>query len=130
MQPMYEMRKAIINRKIRGLVMPINFFKKLKWFSKKPPGYQKLTTANIKKMEYDQQKGFSAMIEHPIIPIFTEEIIRYFKTVGAVNYVSFCAWDSSIGEIEITIKPKNGKTKTQIITELKKEIEDLKTSNN
>ena len=81
-------------------------------------------------MTYDQKRGFSAMIEHPAIAIITTEIIQYFKAVGGANFVSFCAWDSDIGEIEVTIRSKSGKTKTQIISELKKEIEDLKTHKN
>lgn len=109
----------------------INYFLgKLKWFQKPPSGYQRLTDFNVKKMTYDQKRGFSAMLEHPVIAIFTVEIIKYFKAVGGVNFVSFCAWDPAIGEIEITVRPKKGKTKTQIISELKKEIEDLKTHKN
>ena len=93
---------------------------------KPPKGYQQLTMDNIKKMDYDQKRGFSVMIEHPMIAIFTMEIIDYFKAAGGVNFVSFCAWDAEIGEIEITVRPKARKTKTQIIKELKKEIKELK----
>ncbi|MCK5615056.1 hypothetical protein KAR91_75030 [Candidatus Pacearchaeota archaeon] len=109
----------------------INYFlRKSKWFQKPPPGYQRLTSMNVKKMTYDQKRGFSAMLEHPALAIFTIEIIKYFKAAGGVNFVSFCAWDSDMGEIEITVRPKSGKTKAQIISELKKEIEDLKTHKN
>jgi len=100
-----------------------------RWFMKSPPGYEKLTPTNVKKMEYDQQKGFSAMLENPAVAIITAEVIKFFKASGGVNYVSFCAWDKEIGEIEINVRPKNGKTKAQIIAELKQEIAALKAHN-
>lgn len=94
-----------------------------KYFQKPPSEYKKLT---VKNAQLDETGMLTVLLQHPDICMFTKAIVDYFKAAGGVNFVSFCAWDRDVGELEFIIRPKTGKPMAKIIQELKAEIKELK----
>jgi hypothetical protein len=50
----------------------------------------------------------------------------WFQAAGGINFVTATVQHPELGPLEVTVRRTRGKTPSEIIAELKQELEDLK----
>ena len=97
----------------------MNIFRKL--FRKKiPEGYY-----SIKEIKYTQNEGLQVIAEHPEFIHFINDVVELFFKSGADNFFTLNAYHPKLGEFEITVQKKWGKSPAEMLAELRKKIAEL-----
>ena len=83
---------------------------KIKRFFQKQPVRESPASVVIEHMEYTKGGAFELSASHPNFVNLINEIVKFFKDKGGVNYVELNIFNEETGPLVITIQRREGET--------------------
>lgn len=80
----------------------------------------------IQSMKYERGEPLEIVASGDLVSIFAHCLAEQFEHDGGVNYVEYTVTHERLGPLILSMRRKLGKEPSELVTELKREVEQLK----